>query len=130
MPSEGASILLPSTADLKQFSYHAENKQFLDVSTGRRVGQWPGTAEGSRDDIGGGRLRVGYVTSGVNRARRGGRKNRGKVLFVPGHHAIGLVGTDGLEQIMRRSCGGKKLVLFRNPGSDLLRPAFLHVIYG
>lgn len=132
VPNESAALYLPSPDDLAQFLHYAENKAVLDTSKGKRLGLWPGaSAESSGGD---GRLELGCVTSGVNRAPRGGRRNRGKVLFVPGHHAIALVGTDGLQKIQRNSADisakGPNLVLFRNPGSDLMRPAFLHVIYG
>ena len=140
VPEQGASLFLPIPADLEQYVYHLENKCFVDTSTGKRVGMWQGVAADHQSTGDGSsvvavtRTEVGCVTSGVNRSKGGGRKNRGRVLFVPGHHAIGLISAEGLQSAQKTCAASPSMkegiVLFKNPGSAMMHPARLHLIHG
>ena len=133
VPAEGATLFVPSQADLALFLSHEQDKAKLNVNTGQRVGQWPGvdirgkTAVGTRvRDV------AGCITSGVNKVGTGRKGSRGKRLFVPGNLAIGLLQAPKLLAIHRESrvagIKNKSMVLFGNPGSLVLRPAFVYLV--
>lgn len=133
VPAEGATLFVPSQADLALFLSHEQDKAKLNVNTGQRVGQWPGvdirgeTAVGTRvRDV------AGCITSGVNKVGKGRKGSRGKRLFVPGNLAIGLLQAPKLLAIHRESrvagIKNKSMVLFGNPGSLVLRPAFVYLV--
>jgi hypothetical protein len=133
VPAEGATLFVPSKTDLSLFLSHEQDKLKKNLGTGRRLGQWPGVhVNGRAGGTADARELAGCVTSGVNRAGKGRKHSRGNRLFVPGNLALGLLHAPKLLGAHRdsRAVGieGRTLLLFRNPGSLVLRPAFVHLV--
>ena len=130
VPAEGATLYVPFKADLNLFLSYEQDKAKMNLHTGRRLGQWSGAQIDGRANVT--REVAGCVTSGVNKTGKGRKNSRGKRLFVPGNLALCLLNAPKLLAAHRdsRAAGikGRTLMLFRNPGSLILRPAFVHLV--
>lgn len=115
----GAAIYCPLQCDISSWEEHKGAKRQCGIDGGKRIGEWRGVKLLHNENE---RAVVGYVSSGSPSLLQTGSIGIGCCGAVQIYECLGQLCTYSRDTVARR------VVLFRNPGSNYMRPAELKIL--